>query len=80
MPTTAPNPLLVSLESRTGLGPTYAAALLGMPYITYSQYRSGKRPLKSTVVRHIELVLFLNPEQLLIWIESHARQPNIDQA
>ena len=71
MPVQPPNPLLVELETQTGLGPTYAASLLGMPYITYSQYRSGKRPLKLTVERHIELVLFLNPKQLLAWIEKH---------
>jgi len=79
MRASAPNPLLVAFESRTGLGPTYAASLLGMPYITYSQYRSGSRPLKPTVLRHIELVLFLEPHQLLHWIEKYGH-PRINQA
>jgi hypothetical protein len=76
MPTQAPNPMLIEFETLTSLGPTYAARLLGMEYITYSQYRSGKRPLKQYHVRHIELVLFLKPKQLAEWIEKHGNRIN----
>lgn len=66
-----PNPVLVAFETRTSLGPTFAARLLGMEYPTYAQYRSGRRPLKDTTIRHIDLLLFLTPAQLQEWIERH---------
>ena len=55
-----PSPLLVDFEKRTGLGPTFAARLLGIPYISYAQYRSGTRTMKLSMLRHIEVILLLS--------------------
>lgn len=71
------NPIIVSLEAHTGLGPTFAARLLGLPYVSYTQYKTGKRELKDVHIRHIELVMFLDPDQLQEWITRHA---GIDKA
>lgn len=57
-----PHPILVEFERRANLGPTFAARVLGLPYITYAQYRSGVRVLKLSHQRHIEVILLL-PEQ-----------------
>lgn len=59
-----PNPTLVDFESRTGLGPTYAAKLLGLPYISYAQYRSGDRSPKQQHIYHINALLLLEPKVL----------------
>ncbi len=71
------NPIIVALEVHTGLGPTFAARLLGLPYVSYTQYKTGKRELKDAHIRHIELVMFLDPDQLQEWIKCHA---GIDKA
>lgn len=55
-----PNPILVDFEQRTGLGPTFAARVLGIPYISYAQYRSGARKMKLSMERHIEVILLLS--------------------
>lgn len=59
-----PNTTLVNFESHTGLGPTFAAKLLGMPYITYAQYRSGTRPIKTQHIYHVEVLLLLDQKVL----------------
>jgi hypothetical protein len=66
-----PHPTLVDFEQRIGLGSTGAARLLGLPYITYAQYRSGERQLKTCHVRHIEALLLLQPSSLSTLIESY---------
>ncbi len=64
MGTKPPHPKLLQFESHTALGPTFAARLLGLPYISYAQYRSGTRPLKKQLVFHMEAVMLLEPEVL----------------
>lgn len=54
-----PHPALVEFERRINLGPTFAARVLGLPYITYAQYRSGARDLKLAHLRHVEVILLL---------------------
>lgn len=66
------NPVLLELERHTALGPTYAARLMGMAYITYAQCRSGSRPLKLYHQRHVESLLALQPEALAKLIKEHA--------
>lgn len=56
----APNPVLLDFEKRTELGPTFAARVLGTPYISYAQYRSGARAMKLSMERHIEVILLLS--------------------
>lgn len=55
-----PNTILLDFEKRTQLGPTFVARVLGIPYISYAQYRSGTRPMKLTLERHVEVILLLN--------------------
>lgn len=55
-----PNSILLDFEKRTNLGPTFSARVLGMPYISYAQYRSGTRPMKLALLRHIEVILLLS--------------------
>lgn len=72
-----PLPLLIDFERRTNLGPTFAARLLGLPYVSYAQYRSGLRTLKRCHQLHIEVILLL-PQgalQRLIEKEVHGNQP-----
>lgn len=66
------NPILINFEFHTGLGPTYAARLLGVAYTTYSQYRNGKRVVPLYIQRHIEAVSILPTEILNIHITKHA--------
>jgi hypothetical protein len=56
--------ILARLEAATGLGPTKAARLLGMPYVSYAQARSGLRQLKLCHVYHVEVLLLLDRKQL----------------
>lgn len=53
------NPTLVAFEEHIGLGPTYAAELLGMAYSNYAQVRNFTRPLQPYTERHIEAVMLL---------------------
>lgn len=65
-----PNPILIDFEQRIQRGPTFAARVLGMPYITYAQYRSGVRPFKLVHRRHIEVILLLPAETRETYIEG----------
>lgn len=58
------NRTLLALEAHTGLGPTFVARLLGLPYISYAQYRSGERSLKTTHVYHCEVLMLLDQKAL----------------
>lgn len=60
-----PNQTLVNFERRVRLGPTFAARLLGMPYISYAQCRNGTRVLKQHHEYHIEVLLLLTEETLM---------------
>lgn len=53
------NTSLLHFEEVTGLGPTYAARMLGIAYVTYAQIRNGSRPLQLYHARHIEVFLLL---------------------
>lgn len=55
-----PNPILVDFEKRLALGPTFVARVLGIPYISYAQLRSGTRVMKVSMLRHIEVILLLS--------------------
>lgn len=56
--------LLSRFEAGVGLGPTKAARLLGMPYVTYAQWRSGIRHMKVCHVYHVEVLMMLEPKTL----------------
>jgi len=55
-----PNALMAKFEAHTGLGPTFAARLLGLPYISYAQYRNGSRTLKACHRYHMEVLMLLD--------------------
>lgn len=65
--------MLKGLEDRIGLGPTFAARLLGIAYVTYAQVRCGDRPLQLYHERHIESLMLLDAPSLASLIERHAR-------
>lgn len=67
------NAILVDFEEKTGLGPTYAAKLLGTSYVTYAQYRSGRRALPRYHQNHIQALLLLPGRMLERLIEEHVR-------
>lgn len=66
------NQTLLRFEQRTKLGPTYAARLLGLAYVTYAQCKSGARPLQTYHERHVEALLLLPAATLNKLIERHA--------
>lgn len=66
------NSLLTDFEARAGLGPTYAARLIGCAYPTYAQYRSGSRVLPKYHQHHIQALLLLPAPLLRQLIEEHA--------
>lgn len=66
------NETLLRFEDTTGLGPTFAARLLGVAYVTYAQYRNGSRPLQLYHERHIEALSCLAPRARQKLIEEHA--------
>lgn len=66
------NETLLQFESETGLGPTYAARLLGVAYPTYAQYRSERRELPVYHQHHIEALLMLPQTSLGKLIKEHA--------
>jgi hypothetical protein len=68
----AMNKALLHFEKTTGLGPTYAARLIGVAYPTYAQYRSGRRTLQRYHARHIEALLLLSRPALDRLIKEHA--------
>lgn len=65
------NKALLHFEQATGLGPTKAALLLGIAYVTYAQVRSGSRPLQKYHARHMEALLLLPPSTLRRLIKEH---------
>lgn len=65
------NKVLVNFEKAIGLGPTKAARLLGVAYVTYAQVRSGARPLQKYHARHIECLLVMPRVTLAKLIEEH---------
>lgn len=65
------NPVLLDFEQRTGLGPTFAARLIGTAYPTYAQYKSGVRPLPRYHRNHVQALLLLAPDVLQRLIEEH---------
>lgn len=67
-----PHPAFVDFETRTGLGATFAARLLGIPYISYAQYRNQTRPVKTTLLFHMEVLLLLEAKVLRARIERIA--------
>lgn len=62
------NALVLEFEKHTQLGPVNAAKLLGYAYSSYAQYKSGARPLKPYLKRHIRVVMMLPREQLKVLI------------
>lgn len=65
--------LLAHFEEHAGLGPTYAAQLLGVPYSTYAQFRNGTRPLKTHTERHIQALEIMSLDTLQLLIKEHVR-------
>lgn len=65
------NKALLHFEQATGLGPTKAALLLGVAYVTYAQVRSGARPLQKYHARHMEAILLLPQATLRRLIQEH---------
>ncbi len=65
------NEILISFEKATGLGPTFAAKLIGIAYVTYAQYRNGSRPLQKYHAQHIEAILLLPERALRQLIDKH---------
>lgn len=70
------NEILLRLERATGLGPTKAARLLGVAYVTYAQYRSQHRSLQKYHARHIEAILLLSRRDLDRLIERYVHDSN----
>ena len=66
------NEILLHFEKATGLGPTFAARLLGVAYPTYAQYRSERRELPNYHHHHIEALLLLPHTSLAKLIKEHA--------
>ncbi len=67
------NEILLHFEKAIGLGPTFAARLLGVAYPTYAQYRSERRELPKYHQHHIEALLLLPHTSLVKLIKEHAR-------
>lgn len=67
----AVNALLRQFETHCGLEPVNAAKLLGYAYVTYSQYRNGRRPLQLYAERHIRAVMLLPMKALDALIKEH---------
>lgn len=72
----ATNETLSEFEQLTGLGPTYATELLGIPYSTYAQLRNGTRTMKLQTERHIEALCRLSEDQLAKLVKEHVRDRN----
>lgn len=68
------NPVLLDFEQRTGLGPTFAARLIGTAYPTYAQYKSGARPLPRYHRNHVQALLLLSPVVLEQLIQEHVNE------
>jgi hypothetical protein len=57
---------LIKFEKLVGLGPVKAAALLGVTYSSYAQWRSGSRELPLYHQQHIKALRAM-PEDVLEW-------------
>ena len=66
------NRTLYEFEAAIGLGPTYAARLIGVAYPTYAQYRSLRRELPLYHSRHIGALLALPQDVLEQLIKEYA--------
>ena len=66
------HPILLDFETRTGLGPTYVAKLIGTAYPTYAKYRACDRPLPLYHERHIEALLSMWQRSLQQLIDRYA--------
>ena len=64
------NQFMIDFEGRVGLGPTRVAALLGIAYITYAQYKSTRRELPEYHQRHLLALTLLHDRGLL---EQHLK-------
>lgn len=58
------NLAVLNFETTAALDAEQAATLLGLRYVTYSQYRAGIRPVPDYTARHMEALLLL-PEDTL---------------
>lgn len=65
-----PNEFMTKFEAHTGLGPTFAARVLGLPYISYAQYRNRSRKLKACHRYHMEVLMLLDEATLKARIED----------
>lgn len=74
MATTSPVPIFNDIERHLSLGPTHVAVFVGMPYISYAQYRSGLRKMKLVHVRHFELILLLTDAQVAMLKEKYCHE------
>ena len=64
------NILLITFEQHVCLGPVDTSRLLGYAYVTYSQWRSGKRPLKTYTKNHIADIMLLPEDSLNALIKT----------
>ncbi len=56
--------ILIELEHRAALGPTKAAALLGVSYTSYKDYKNGRRLLPLYIERSVQAHLALSEQNL----------------
>lgn len=61
---------LLRFEAHCELGPVHSAKLLGVPYITYSQWRNGKRKLKLAYRQHMDVLMLLDRPVLRNYIDE----------
>lgn len=61
---------LIEFEKLCGLGPVKTAALLGVSYSTYAQYRSGKRELSLYHRQHIRVLKWMGKAKLKEYIDD----------
>lgn len=59
------NQFMLDFEARVGLGATRVAALLGIAYITYAQYKSSRRELPQYHQHHMHALTLLHARGLL---------------
>jgi len=66
------NAILVEFEKRNGIGPTYAARLLGIAYPTYAAYRSDSRVLPRYHFCQIRAISFMGDADRAQYIKENA--------
>ena len=66
-------PVLIDFEESMGLKPVEAADLLGTAYVTYTQYRTGRRLLPQYHRNHVRALLLLHAVGMIevLLEESH---------